>query len=132
MREGLLLLLSLILALSLVQVLSQPAPREWLIRPGREWLRARQARRWAGGNGPRRLTRRYWTEADYLAERERLEPLGYAEVEHRDFAGERARILRAQEGLGGALRGRPPVEPRLPFCIIVWERGGGGSEPKAL
>ena len=126
MRQVLLLLLGLLLAMSLVQVASRPSSREWLAAPGREWLRAKLASRWAAGRGPRRITRRYQSEREYRADSSRLQPLGYCEAEHRDFAADRERILRVQDSLpGSALRGNTPVEPPLPFCIVVWERAGG-------
>ena len=124
MRQGVLEVVGVLVAMSVVQVASRPAAREWLVAPGREWLRNRLAQRWADGRGPRRLTRRYGSETEYQADVSRLEPLGYREAEHRDFAAERERILRIQDTLPAAvLRGNPPVEPPLPFCIVVWERG---------
>ncbi|HXA42156.1 MAG TPA: hypothetical protein VNV65_04480 [Candidatus Solibacter sp.] len=122
MRQNLLVVLGLVLALGLVQALNQARTRARLGGPARDWLRSRMARRWASGKRPARVTRTYWSAGEYHADSSRLAPLGYREADHRDFEADRELMLRLQRNLPGSFKaGRALADPPVPYCVVVWE-----------
>ena len=122
MRQNLLVVLGLLLALGVVQALSQA--RTWARLGGRprDWLRSRMARRWTSGERPARVRRTYWSAGEYHADSLRMRHLGYREADHSDFAADKELMLRLHRSLPGSFKaGRTLSDPPLPYCIVVWE-----------